>query len=159
VSCLTACLNYNYFRDYDPSVGRYVESDPIGLLGGVNPFAYASSSPILSSDLLGLAPGGWIFRWIPEKLRDYFLKKKPGEFGGDIGAQGLGRLKGAECAKNCQAFKAPHQTPEDIAYGICAALIPTAQMHPQGFETLKECKDTCLRLLSENCSPQTCPVR
>jgi RHS repeat-associated protein len=28
-------LHYNYFRDYDPQVGRYVESDPIGLDGGV----------------------------------------------------------------------------------------------------------------------------
>ena len=27
-------LHYNYFRDYEPVVGRYVESDPIGLRGG-----------------------------------------------------------------------------------------------------------------------------
>jgi len=28
--------HYNYFRDYDPAIGRYVESDPIGLRGGLN---------------------------------------------------------------------------------------------------------------------------
>ncbi len=28
--------HYNYFRDYDPSVGRYEQSDPIGLMAGVN---------------------------------------------------------------------------------------------------------------------------
>lgn len=29
-----AGLNYNYFRDFDPSMGRYVQTDPIGLGGG-----------------------------------------------------------------------------------------------------------------------------
>ena len=46
--------NYNYFRDYDPSIGRYVESDPIGLNGGLNTFAYVGSRPLRVGDLLGL---------------------------------------------------------------------------------------------------------
>jgi RHS repeat-associated protein len=37
---------YNYFRDYDPSTGRYIESDPIGLAGEVNIYAYVGGNPL-----------------------------------------------------------------------------------------------------------------
>jgi hypothetical protein len=41
-------------RDYDPSVGRYIESDPIGLTAGVNTYSYVVSNPITRIDPLGL---------------------------------------------------------------------------------------------------------
>jgi RHS repeat-associated protein len=47
-------LHYNYFRDYDPSIGRYVESDPIGLAAGPNTYAYAGANPLNASDATGL---------------------------------------------------------------------------------------------------------
>ncbi len=47
-------VNYNYFRDYDPAIGRYVQSDPIGLRGGVNTYLYALASPTHWRDSLGL---------------------------------------------------------------------------------------------------------
>jgi uncharacterized protein RhaS with RHS repeats len=47
-------LNYNYFRDYDSQVGRYVESDPIGLRGGANTFGYVGGNSVSRVDPLGL---------------------------------------------------------------------------------------------------------
>ncbi|EPY1467232.1 RHS repeat domain-containing protein, partial [Pseudomonas aeruginosa] len=49
-------LHYNYFRDYDPETGRYVESDPIGLDGGLNTYAYVGSNPVGLVDPNGLSP-------------------------------------------------------------------------------------------------------
>ncbi len=46
--------SYNYFRDYDPTTGRYVESDPIGLGGGLNTYGYVGGSPMALTDRFGL---------------------------------------------------------------------------------------------------------
>jgi len=45
----------NGFRDYSPALGRYVESDPIGLAGGVNTYAYAGNNPVSFADPFGLS--------------------------------------------------------------------------------------------------------
>ncbi len=50
-------LSQNYFRDYDPQTGRYIESDPIGLRAGVNTYGYVRGNPISLADLYGLDPG------------------------------------------------------------------------------------------------------
>jgi RHS repeat-associated protein len=46
--------NYNYYRDYNPVIGRYIEADPIGLSGGDNLYSYVADNPVFWVDPLGL---------------------------------------------------------------------------------------------------------
>ena len=47
-------LNYNMMRNYDPTMGRYIENDPIGLAGGIDPYVYVANNPFNHVDSFGL---------------------------------------------------------------------------------------------------------
>jgi RHS repeat-associated protein len=47
-------LHYNYYRDFDPSLGIYKQSDPIGLKGGLNTYVYGYANPLALIDPKGL---------------------------------------------------------------------------------------------------------
>jgi RHS repeat-associated protein len=51
-----ADLYYNRYRDYDPTTGRYIQADPIGLAGGSSPYSYAMNNPLRYVDPSGLGP-------------------------------------------------------------------------------------------------------
>ena len=47
--------NYNYYRDYNPQTGRYLESDPFGLKAGINTYVYVEDMPLVLVDRFGLS--------------------------------------------------------------------------------------------------------
>ncbi|MCW7537680.1 type IV secretion protein Rhs [Aquabacterium sp. A7-Y] len=49
---------YNYFRSYNSHTGRYLQSDPLGLAGGLGTYSYAAGSPMRLTDAAGLSPAG-----------------------------------------------------------------------------------------------------
>jgi RHS repeat-associated protein len=81
-------LHYNYFRDYEPGTGRYIESDPIGFGGGINIYTYLRSSPLNGSDPYGLFdvtdPGDW--PQFPDGLMDC-VESQRWDWG-NLGSQG-----------------------------------------------------------------------
>jgi RHS repeat-associated protein len=48
-------LHQNWHRSYDPALGRYISSDPIGLADGLNTFGYVGQSPLSLIDIMGLS--------------------------------------------------------------------------------------------------------
>lgn len=91
-------LHYNFHRDYDPRTGRYIESDPIGLDGGLNTYAYALANPLRYIDKFGLAV--WVCNRATERVSPsfgrgnhaYLWDDRDGASCGQQGSYGFGKF-------------------------------------------------------------------
>ena len=112
--------DYNYFRDYDSSIGRYLKSDPIGLRGGANTYVYALNGPLSVWDAIALtgtsdALASAIRKHALEKIKE-IGKDIPGmaaeDAVGELAArvlcqQGVKPFETDKCLRFCTEFVVP----------------------------------------------------
>jgi len=91
-------LHYNYFRYYDPTTGRYITSDPIGLDGGLNTYSYVEGNPLVNIDPYGLSPASTFCAVFPRACgRNRCVFVRDVYYGGAC----------KSCIYNCPGYGAP----------------------------------------------------
>lgn len=91
-------------RDYDPAIGRYIQSDPIGLRGGPNTYLYANADPLRFVDPFGL------------DVRVTF-------YGGNLGHMGIGIVTGEGEQGTVGFYSAPGSS-GNFFTGVPGAVLP-----------------------------------
>jgi RHS repeat-associated protein len=122
-------LHYNFFRDYDSTTGRYVQFDPIGLAGGLNPYSYVSANPLDAVDPMGLQTitAGDVARTLPA-----------------IGAACAG-TGGSACAAAAVG-----------AVGVGTYLLTDRYVNPWAQPAIANAVDWCMSVTSDTPTPEEC---
>jgi len=124
---------YNYFRDYDPSTGRYIEPEPLGLAGEINLYRYARSNPLTFFD----PDANAAVSVVPSVLSGY------ASLGSTTVAAGGSTVAGAGAATVGVAVAASFA----VGYGVGTFIYPTVEPF------LSPLVDACFRAQSDKRSP------
>lgn len=140
-------LHYNYFRYYDPTLGRYITSDPIGIGPSLNTYLYVGANPLRYYDSLGLFGEDFI------------------NIMGDIGSKGIGDwfkdlfvdqvMKGAiaKCKNilTCAAVRSPLF--DENAIAACVDILEDLNVSAIAMGgAVGKCKGKCKEELEKECS-------
>ena len=145
-------LHYNYFRDYDPSTGRYVESDPVGIEGGNNTYVYVENNSLNWFDSKGLLKFKW---WGP-------IDPRAGSAGGGMGTTFAGAAAAKKAAEKCKE----NISCIDIAnyngpgMGVHLQLVTKCMKYftSYNYGDYSDCSTMCIKMKIEECKkdPEAC---